>query len=533
MNITRTFDILDYRAAKSPDTTALAGKRRGEWFSYTYEEYKDIVDRLTLGLINLGIEQGDRIASITPNRPEWNLLDMAIAQAGAIHVSMYPNYNQDDYSYIFQQAEIKYAFTGNQLLYRLIEQLKPSFPFLRDIFMLDGESAKSYEKLLASIIKEPDYETLNERKKQVKGESPYTIYFTSGTAMGPKGAVLQHEAITNSVLNIYGLYQLQPCEVVVSYLPICHAYERIHNYIYQYVGCSVYYADSVDNVVANLEEIKPVMFTSVPMIVERVLEGINQKSSDLLGGRLRMISSAAAALPEQYAQKLWDIGIPVLECYGLSECHFVTINSFEHGIKFGTVGTPVKNVSVKLDDDGEILVKTPYIMKEYFKLPELTNQIFDEDGYYRTGDIGKWVDGKFLQIIGRKKDIFKVVSGSYIVPEKVEKALLKSPLISQTMVFEQEGHIAALIVPDTTKDENNLQSDQSLSSATLNDRIKQEINKYYNQQAMPAEQIHSFQVEEHPWTIQGGELTPTMKIKRDVISQKFASQLQNTKKIYS
>jgi len=522
--LTRTFDILDYRATLSPSILALAGKKRGKWVSYTFSEYKDIVDQFTLGLMKLGVEPGDMVASITHNKPEWNFLDMAIAQSGAIHVSIYPNYNEYDLTYIFQQANIKFAFAGNKLFSRIIDNLKPELPNLRDLFILSPESDKSYTTLLPSTEElEEKRDLLGQRKQQVKPEDTYSIYYTSGTALGPKGAVVQHKAITNFVPYLYEPYQLQPGEVVLSYLPVCHAYERGHNFVYQYAGCTIYYAESVEKVVPNLQEINPVMFTSVPMLLERVLESMEYFEVKTLGKRLKIVSSGGAALPSHYAHKFWDSGISVIETYGLTECMLTAMNSPLKGVRYGTVGTPIENVELKLDVNNEILVRSPNMMKEYFKLPKLTDQVFDKDGFYRTGDIGRWVEGKFLQITGRKKDIFKVQSGQFIVPEKVEKQILKSPFIQQAMVFGQHGKVGAIIIPKMNSTNNEgKENNLSLGSNALEERIKQEVDFYYNQYVVDSEKISSIYLEDDTWTIEGGELTPTMKIKRDVIAQKFS-----------
>jgi long-chain acyl-CoA synthetase len=582
VEIRRIFDILHQSATNFPDFVALNSKKRGEWVSYSYRQYQQIADELSIGLIKtLGVQNGDHIASITNNRPEWNFLDMAIAQVGAVHVPLYPNYNISDFKFIINNAEVKYIFTGNKLLWELLSRMRNELPLVKEIFCFDEHpDIPGFKSIIVSSPGLQDLTILNARKASVSEDDLVSIYYTSGTTGYPKGATVTHKSLTSDILALQEVYNIKKGQKVLSYLPLCHSYESAHNYIYQYRVASVYYAESTGTVIDNMKEVQPEMFLTVPLLLEKIVDLITEKGristglkkqlhnwayrlalryeinqqlsisyqiqlvlakllvyrnwKSMMGGKVKLISAGGASASGQYLRLFAAMGITVLEIYGLTETYCITVNSLKYGRMFGTAGVLLKNVQVKINEDGEILAKSPYITKGYYKQPELTSMIFDSEGWFYTGDIGSFVNNKFLKIEGRKSVTFKTSSGNFVMPENIENLLKQNVFIKHILlVGKDKGYLSALIVPNF---ENiikwcklagieDVDPEKIITNNLILNEFQKEIDKY-NRSTWETEMIKKFKLLNEDWTITSGELTPIMKIKRNFIEQKYRNIIE-------
>jgi long-chain acyl-CoA synthetase len=536
MDIIRLFDILDHTAGLYPDLYALHVKRSGKWEHITYGEYRKKTEELSLGLIGLGIEKGDKVASITSNRPEWNYLDMALARIGAVHVPLFPNFSSSGFSYILNHADVRAVFTGNRLYFEMVQKLKSQLPKLQFVFSFDrSEDNEKLVNLGLDIENGGGRQLLLEREGAVMPSDPVSIYFTSGTTGFPKGAVVSHSNIVQVVLSMTEIYTLKAGSDVLSYLPLSHSFESAHSYMYQFGGCSIWFAENTASVVANMQEVKPYMFLSVPFLLDRICTSIveqgnlnkgykkllfnwayrlamkynpDQKGSVLymlqlaiaeklvfchwkkmMGGKVKIISAGGASLPEYFLKLFWVMGINVLEQYGLTETYCVSLSSLKYGFKFGTVGVPEKNVEVKLADDGEILCRSPYVIEGYYKQAEITASVIDGERWFHTGDLGEFVDGKYLKIIGRKSSTFKTSAGNFIIPENIEKLLRQNPVIKHVMIVgKDKNFLSALIVPNFDYIRQRTETTSSLDENPVNlinesriiNEIQQALDTYNN-----------------------------------------------------
>jgi len=576
MEIRRTFDILYSTAHKYPDSVALSSKKRGVWKSYTYKEYQQITDKITLGLISLGVEKNDTIASITNNRPEWNFIDMAIAQAGAIHVPLYPNYNLNDFKFILNNAEVKYIFTGTKLLWDILSKIRSDLPLVKEIFCFDEQTdIPGLNTIIEKGADISDQNVLNVRKSMIQEDDLVSLYYTSGTTGYPKGAMVSHKNIVSVVNTMFKIYCLRKCQKVLSYLPLSHSFESAHNYLYQYSASSVYYAESTATVLENMKEVQPIMFLTVPLLLEKIVGAITDKGrfsvgpqkklfdwaytlamkydidhplslkyrielhlarlfvfrkwKRMMGGKVKIISAGGASQPEHFLKLFTAMGINVLEVYGLTETYGIAGNSIQKGIKFGTVGVPWTNVQVKIDNDGEILCKSPYIIKGYYKQPELTSRIIDEEGWFHTGDLGEFIDNKFLKIIGRKGVTFKTSSGNFFSPENVERKLKQNPFFKHVIIFgKDKNYLSALIVPNfehiakwsNIEGINDTEPEKLIQNQKIINEFQKEIDDY-NKSSWETEMIREIKLLNDDWSVTSGELTPLMKVKRNFIEQKY------------
>jgi len=578
MAVTRIFDLLERYAEKFPKEDALAGKEEGEWVKYSTKSYIDIVNYISYGFLKLGVEKGDKIATITFNRPEWNFLDMAIQQVGAIHVPIYPTISEADYKYILNHAEIKYVFVAGEDLFKKIEHILPEIPSLKDIYTFKNlHGFKHLNELIRLGWQNPCKEKLDEIKKSVNTEDIATIIYTSGTTGIPKGVMLSHSNIISNSIAVSGIPPVGYQSKALSYLPLCHIYERMLNYMYQYLGVSVYYAENMGTIADNIKEIHADILTTVPRLLEKIydriiktgrkLTGVKKKlffwAVDLglqyemnkangwwyefklkianilvfkkwreaLGDNIKVIVSGGAALQPRLNRIFWAARIPILEGYGLTETSPVIAVSHlgKNGVMFGTVGPVLNGVEVKIDDDGEIVCKGPGLMKGYYKDEKMTQEVIDADGWFHTGDLGLIEPEGQVHITGRKKEIFKTSFGKYVNPGKIEDKFKESPFIDTLIVLgENQKYAAALIVPDF----NDLKSwcenkgiEYTTNSEMINlPRIKKRFKKevdFYNTFFGETEQIKKWELMESEWTSFSGELTPTLKIKRNYIMQKY------------
>ncbi len=587
MQVTRNFDLLAQCKAKYNKKIALAGKNGGTWTYYSTEEYIDIVNNVSYGLISLGYGKDDKIAIISPNRPEWNFVDFGVSQIGAVTVPMYPTITAEDYKFILNDAEVKLVFIEGQSLLEKLIQIKDQVPTLQHIYTFDKVEGFKQWKELHDLGKEnQNAEKLQTMKDAVNPEDLMTLIYTSGTTGQPKGVMLSHNNVISNVKAVENIFPKSEEYKALSFLPLCHIFERTVCYIYHNIGVSIYYAESMDTIAENLKEVKPDFFSTVPRLLEKVydkivakgleLEGFKKKlffwALDLglkyklnrengpwyhfklaiadklifskwreaLGGNVKFIISGAAALQPRLATVFTAAKIPVLEGYGLTETSpVIAVNRVEEENRmFGTVGPVIENVEVKIADDGEILCKGPNVMMGYYKRPDLTAEVITEENgerWFHTGDIGTFVNNKFLKITDRKKEVFKTSGGKYIAPQVMENKFKESPYIEQLMVIgENEKHPSALIVPafEVLKEYANKNGisysshEDLVKNPKVIDLYQSEVDKY-NANFGNWEQIKKFVLIPNEWTIDGGEMTPTLKLKRKPILAKYAKEVES------
>ncbi|HOI88427.1 MAG TPA: long-chain fatty acid--CoA ligase [Lentimicrobium sp.] len=584
MTITRIFDLLpNYVASYKPKDDVLAGKEDGVWRKYSIDEYIRIVNDLTYGLLALGVQPGDTIGTITGNKPEWNFLDMAIMQCGAIHVPIYPTISPADYQYIFCHAELKYVFVSGEELSRKIKEVATNCTSVQEVFTFKNrEGLRNLQDVIELGQAGPLPEKVEEIKAGIKSEDLATIIYTSGTTGNPKGVMLSHKNLISNVVNVSYIPTFGEEGKALSFLPLCHVYERMLNYLYQYLGISIYYAESLATITDNIKEIHPDMMCCVPRLLEKIydkiqatgrkLKGIKRmiffwaaelamnydvqgnnsawymfrlkiadkliysKWREALGGNFKIIVSGGAAIQPRLVRTFRAAGLPIYEGYGLTETSpVIAVTSTDaNGIKLGTVGPPLRGVEVKIAEDGEILARGPNIMMGYYKNPELTASVIDADGWFHTGDIGVIEPEGQVRITGRKKEIFKTSLGKYIAPELLENKIKESPFIDNIMVVgENQKFAAALVVPDF----NHLKSWCKIKDVEYTTdaemvalpRIKQRLMKVidqYNKGFGSTEQIKKVEFLPAEWSISSGELTPTLKLKRTFIARKYETQIE-------
>ena len=583
MEVTRLFDLLThYREKFNEKDDVLAGKENGKWVKYSIGQYIEIADNISYGLLQLGVEAGDKIATISNNRPEWNFLDMGILQIGAIHVPIYPTISESDYKYILAHSEVKYVFVAGKDLMRKIQHILPDIPNVKGVYSFTPiEGIKQLKELTDLGKLNADPEKLESIKKSIKPDDLATLIYTSGTTGNPKGVMLTHSNILSNVMGVKHIFPLDETCRGISYLPLCHVYERMDIYTYHILGVSIYYAENMGTIADNIREVRPQVFTTVPRLLEKVFDKIMAKGSQLkgfkkaifywavslanhyelegkgwfyqaqlrladklvfvkwreaLGGKLRVVVSGGAALQPRLAKIFTAAGIPVLEGYGLTETSpVIAVNTLEKGYRmFGTVGKPLGNVSVKIAEDGEILVKGPNVMVGYFKEPKMTSDAIDSEGWFHTGDVGKLLPEGHLKITGRKKEIFKTSLGKYISPQLLENKFKESPFIDGLLVLgENQKYAAALVVPDFV----NLRSwcghkgmaystdKEMIKDPEVKKKFKKEID-HYNKFFGDTERLHSFELIDHEWSVETGELTANLKLKRNYILDKYKEEVE-------
>lgn len=578
MDLTRLFDLIPHQISKFDKADALARKENGKWKTYSSKDLKRIVDNLSLAFIALGIAPGDKVAIISENRPEWNFVDFALQQIGAISVPMYPTITSEDYAYIFDHAEVKMIFVGDQEIYSKASEVAGD----RVIYSFDQLDGVAHWSILEKKGESGDLEKLEESKNKINTDDLFTIIYTSGTTGKPKGVMLSHANVLSNVLSVSNTMVPPPgVSKVLSFLPLCHIYERTGSFCFIYLGFSIYYAENMEKIGENLKEVQPHVFNTVPRLLEKVYDKIVAKGYELtgvkknlffwalnlglkydpssqmgawydfqlklanklifskwreaLGGNVMQINSGASALQPRLARVFWAAGIKVCEGYGLTETSPVVSASVgtEEGIRIGYVGKIVKDVQVKIAEDGEILVKGPNVMQGYYREPEMTAAVL-QNGWFHTGDIGE-LDGEYLKITDRKKEMFKTSGGKYIAPQVMENKFKESPLIEQLMVVgDGKNYPAALIVPSfdglreycKRKDIPYLSDSDMITNSKILEKYQEEIdglNKYFGKW----EQIKRFKLLAKPWGIDTGELTPTMKLKRKVIYQKYEKEIES------
>ncbi len=578
MEITRTIDLLSYQLATYPQPDCLAAKVDGQWQKYSTQDVQDYANKISLGLLKLGISKNDKVAIISFNRPEWVLTDLGIQQIGAISVPMYPTITIEDYRYIFNDAEVKAIFVADATLYQKVVAATSGMEGIKEIYTYDEvQGAKNWKEVL-TLSEGQDVQQLEPLKAAVKPEDILTIIYTSGTTGNPKGVMLTHSNLVSNVLGTVPYVPVNNEHRALSFLPLCHIFERMLLYLYMRMGVSIYYAESIEMVAENLKEVKPHVFTTVPRLLEKVYDKIVAKGLELtgvkrklffwalelglkydnqedhgwwynkqlelanklifskwreaLGGNVIAIVSGGAALQPRLARVFWSANIRIMEGYGLTETSpVITVNRFEKEDNvIGTVGMPINGVEVKIAEaDGEILTRGPHVMKGYYNKPELTAEVIDADGWFHTGDIGQMINGKYLKITDRKKEMFKTSGGKYVAPQPIENKLKESVLIEQAMVVgEGQKYAAALIVPSFMGLQDWCQHKgipyttdaEMITKREVLDKYQREILKANEGQAQ-YETVKKFRLVPNMWTVESGELTPTLKVKRKIISTNY------------
>ena len=584
MEVTRIFDLLPYYEEKyKPKDDVIASKDNGQWVKCNIRQYREMVDWISYGFLALGIQPGDKIAQISPNRVEWNFIDMAALQVGAIHVPIYPTISESDYKYILNHSEVRYVFVSGMELLQKIQHILPDIPAIKDIYTYkDHHELKHLNELIELGKKNQNPAKLEFLKSSIKPDDIATIIYTSGTTGNPKGVMLSHDNIVSNFKAVSYIPPFGEEARSVSYLPLCHIYERILNYVYQYLGISVYYAENFGTITDNMKEVQPHMLSTVPRLLEKVydrlystgrkLKGVKRvifwwafhlalryelkgangwfyefkrkiydklvyvKWREALGGKINIIVSGGAALQPRINRLLTCAGINVLEGYGLSETSpVIAVSDFsKHGVKFGTVGPVLRGVTVKIADDGEICCKGPGIMKGYYKGEEMTKAVIDAEGWFHTGDIGRIEPEGQLKITGRKKEIFKTSFGKYISPQQIEDKFKESPFIDQIMVVgENQKFAGALIVPDFTflnswcniKNIPYTTNNEMIELPRIRKRFQKEINKY-NAFFGETERIKTWKLLDHEWTTENGEVTQILKLKRNFLLEKYKELIE-------
>jgi len=584
MKVSRTFDLLPrYKAQFRPKDDVLAGKVDGKWVKYSIDDYIETADNISYALLKYGIEKGDKIATITTNRPEWNFLDMGIAQVGAVHVPIYPTISESDYNYILKHSEVKLVFVEGKELLKKVENILPTITSIREVFTFRKiDIVKPLEDFIKLGKENANPAKLEEIKKSIRPDDTATLIYTSGTTGTSKGVTLTHNNFISQVLDLYHVFPVDDTSKCLSYLPVSHVYERTNLYVYQYLGVSIYYAQNMGTIADNLKEISPEMLTTVPRLLEKVYDKIVAKGMKLkgvkkrmffwalnlglkyendgangwfyewqlnlanklvfckwreaLGNKMRVIVSGGAALQPRLARVFTAANIPVLEGYGLTETSpVIALNTLEKdGLKFGTVGKPLKNVKIKIADDKEILCKGPNLMQGYYKDPNMTKEVIDGDGWFHTGDQGRIEPEGHLKITGRKKSIFKTAMGKYISPEHIENKFVESPFIDAILVVgENQKFATALIVPDflflkswcAKKGVEYSTNKEMIRHPDVIKRYRQEVAEY-NKNFGGYEQIKKHQLLEKEWTIETRELTANLKLRRIFIFNKYSNEIE-------
>lgn len=585
----RIFDFLDYQLNHFPKKDMFCGKENGQWTPYSTAEVKDIVNRLSAGLVKLGlsghnmqIEQQDKVALISKNRPEWLMLDLACQQIGVALCPIYPTTNINELEFIFNDAAVKYVFVSGQDILDKVTIIRERVPSLSGVFSFDELTGAEYWKTILNDHSAEDLAKLETTKASIRPGHCATIIYTSGTTGTPKGVMLSHRNIVSNVLNSVNSFPFEEdtSARALSFLPLNHIFERMVSFIYIYRGISIYYAENLDTIGENLKEVQPNLFSTVPRLLEKTYEKIMAKGAELtglkrklfdwslalaneydnersrglyynmqlalanklifskwreaLGGNLRFIVTGGAACQVRLIRIFTAAGIPIYEGYGPTEnSPVISVNRKEKGgTRFGTVGPVIEGQQVKLEADGEICVKGPSVMMGYYKRPDLTAETII-DGWLHTGDIGVFEENKFLKITDRKKELFKTSGGKYVAPQPIENKMKESPFVEQMMVVgAEQKFVGALIVPSIPNLREWMQhkgipfttAEDAVNNPKVLDLYRELVdsfNKFFNH----VEQIKKFELLPNEWTIDTGELTPTLKLKRKVIMEKYKAAI--------
>jgi long-chain acyl-CoA synthetase len=585
----RLFDCLDKLMKEMPNDPLLVAKEGGQWRPYSSKEVADIVEKLAAGLLSLGVssqdmsvERRDKIAILAKNRPEWVMLDLAVQKIGAILVPVYPTVHVNDLEFVLNDAEVKYVFVNDEELYHKVQNVREKSPSVKDVFSFEHVSGCRHWKELLTAGTQEHFGLIETHAERIFTEDLFTIIYTSGTTGTPKGVMLSHRNILSNVIASLEAFPPGTRQKSLSFLPLNHIFERMVTYIYLFNNTTIYYAESLETIGDNLKEVQPNMFTTVPRLLEKVYDKIMMKGSELtgtkrklffwahslaekfeinkdqgfwyntqlaianklifskwreaLGGNLQCIVTGGAACQVRLIRIFTAARIVIMEGYGLTETSpVIAVNRFEEkGRMFGSVGPLIDNVQVKIAEDGEILCKGPNIMMGYYKREDLTLESI-KDGWYYTGDIGTLANNTFLKITDRKKELFKTSGGKYVAPLPIENKLKESTFIEQVMLVGSERkYVGALIVPafsylrewcrsNHIPDGSHEELIRNPKVIDLFRELIESFNKFFNQ----VEQIKRFELLPYEWSVETGEMTPKLSLKRKVILEKYKDKIEN------
>ncbi len=584
MTVTRLFDFPYYQLEKYNLEKAFTAKYNGEWISTSTQEFIDKANAISRGLIRLGVQPNDKIAIISStNRTEWNIMDIGVLQTGAQNVPIYPTISKEDYEYVINHSEAIYCFASDADIVEKLNKIKSNTQLIEIFTFDDIVGEKNWKEILELGSNKDNQDEVEKRKNAISEEDLATLIYTSGTTGRPKGVMLSHK---NIVSNVLASEKRVPVEYgstkALSFLPVCHIFERMILYLYQYCGVSIYYAESIEQLSVNAQEIKPNIMTAVPRLYEKIYDKIIAKGNGLsgikkalffwavdlglkyepyeangwwyekklsiarklifskwqqaLGGELKLMVSGSAALQTRLIRVFTAAEMPIMEGYGLTETSPVaSVNDInDGGFKIGSVGRIIDDVEVKIAADGEILIKGANVMMGYYKDPEKSAEVL-KNGYFHTGDLGELCDDNFLKITGRKKEMFKTSGGKYVVPPLLEGELKQSLFIEQVMVVgEGEKMPAAIIQPNfehvrSWAEIHNIElttNESLICNPKVIERIEKEVIKC-NSKFAKWETIKKFELTPDEWSIDGGHLTPTMKMKRKIIKQIYKDLYDN------
>ena len=586
MKLTRIFDILEHYSTEFPNKPALGYKSNKEWKTFSINEYVNYANLLSYGLLELGLKSGDKIATITGNRPEWNFFDMGVMQAGMVHVPIYTTLSDNDFKYVLEHCDAKILVIGDKLLYNKLKPIADKIPAIEQVYSISEVEGANSWKVLSELGKKNEEKhkaKLVEIKENIKEDDLASIIYTSGTTGLSKGVMLSHKNLTSNASNAAKRQHLTEKHKVISFLPLSHVYERIANYQFQIKGATIYYAENVGKVVVNINELQVHGFATVPRLLEAVYDKIMQKAykltgikktiffwalslaeqydaddnnsaiynaklkladklvftkwRDALSQNLTFIGSGGSALHERLGRIFCAAGMPIYEGYGLTETSPIISVNYQKkgGRRIGSVGTPFDDIELKVAEDGELLCKGPNLMLGYYKDEEKTKEVIDPEGWFHTGDIARLEEGNFVRITDRKKEIFKMSNGKYIAPQVIENLFKQSQFIGQVMIVgENEKFASAIISPNfevlkewaKTNKITFKNIKELIENSTVIEAVQRDIKKM-NASLASFEQIKKFKLVADEWTPFSGELSPTLKLKRKVIVNKYKSLIDS------
>lgn len=582
----RLFDLLDRRKALSPDRPVLANKKDGKWVEHTIDEYIEKASLLSYALMELGVQRGENVALISTGRPEWNYIDMGVQMMGAVLVPIYPTISISEYLYILNHSEVRYIIVEGETLYKKISSIRDQIPALVDIYTIQPiEGVHSIDELYALGESHKQPEKLEEVKNSISGTDVATMIYTSGSMGTPKGVMLTHRGI---LMNVQGIKDSpgKDWTRALSWMPLCHIYERMMNYLYQYLCMEIFYAESIAKVADNAQEVNPYMMAAVPRFIEKMYDKIFRKGEKLtgfkkkvfdwaldlgfeyelnkhkqttfykmkhaiasklvydeirkaLGNNFHMLVSGGASIQPRLTRFFSAVGLDLYEGYGLTECSplvAVTNTYAKEGRKVGSVGFVLPGVEVRFDPDTkEIMCRGDNVMKGYYKAPDLTAEAIDEDGWFHTGDTGYLDNGGYMFLTGRTKNMFKTSMGKFVNPEVIEERIKESPFVLDAMVVgEGEKFAAAIIAPDFDMlkdwcgrhDVSAQTREEMVADKTVLSRYQKVIDKY-NAKLGNHEQVKRFKLVTETWSTENQFLTPTLKIKRKNLYSYYQKVIAN------
>jgi len=584
MDVTRTFDLLDRYRNNPKKEDALCFKHNGAWVKYSSDEYIELSYNMCYGLYELGLRKGDKVVTVSSNRPEWNIADMGMSMMGIVHVPVFSSLNISEYEYIIKDCGAKTVLVSDSKLLRCTVPAVNAAGTSAEVYTFDDIAGVKNWKEIINRGRSAAGETLREVEKVKKSITPdsfATLIYTSGTTGKPKGVMLSHRNLVSNFLAAASVFNLKSSDKYLSILPLCHVGGRMGNYQTQYCGTSIYYAENMGTIAANMQEIKPDGFDAVPRVLEKFYDVIISKGKKLtgikkalffwavnlglkykpfgengwfyeqklavadklifskwrsaLGGNVRLVGCGGASLQPRLERVFWAAGIKIINMYGLTETSpIITINrTYKGGVMLGSVGIAIEGVEVMIAGDGEILCKGPNVMIGYYNDPELTRIAFDSDGWFHTGDIGYLEDNKFLMVTDRKKEIFKLSNGKFIAPQLIENIFKESSVIDQIMVVGEHEKFASAIISPNFKFFDEWKKNRKISFSSFQEMIQlPEIQSYFsseiqkiNKHLSPAERITRFRLVPDEWSPATGELSPTLKLKRQFITDKYRQLL--------